>query len=316
MGVRLIGTGFYVPEQIVTNHDLEKLVETSDEWITQRVGVRERRISAGESASEMAIHAAKKAIEKAGIQPEEIDLIVAATISSDDICPTVAGSVGAALGITCPAFDVNSACSGFVFALDVAEKYLSCGAAKKVLVLGAERLSKLLDWSDRGTCVIFGDGAGAAVAVPGEMYESLLYTAGGSDVIHIPSYNAKNPFYAAEEQTPYIFMDGQETFKFAVNRIGQDVRAVAEKAGVSISDIRMIVPHQANVRIIDYAAKRLKLPTEKFFVNLEHYGNTSSASIPMALAELDQKQLLKPGDLVCLTAFGGGLSSAVCLFKW
>lgn len=316
MGLRLIGTGFYVPEQIVTNQDLEKLVETSDEWITQRVGVRERRISSGESAAEMAIHAAKEAIAAANISPEEIDLIVAATISSDDICPTVAGSVGAALGITCPAFDVNSACSGFVFALDIAEKYLACGAAKKILVIGAERLSKLLDWTDRGTCVIFGDGAGAAVAVPGEMYESLLYTSGGSDVIHIPNCNSKNPFYTAEDQMPYIFMDGQETFKFAVNKIGQDVRAVAEKAGAELSDIRMIIPHQANARIIDYAAKRLKLPADKFYVNLAHYGNTSSASIPMALAELDRKDILKPGDLVVLTAFGGGLSSAACIFKW
>lgn len=316
MGIKILGTGFYVPENEVTNDDLSKIVETSDEWISQRVGVRTRRISDGESAADFAVKAAEAALKDSGTAPDELDMIIAATISSDTVCPTVAGSVERAIGAHCPAFDVNSACSGFVFALDIAEKYISSGAAKKILVLGAERLSKLIDWTDRSTCVIFGDGAGAAVVSSGEMYESVLYTEGGDEVIKIPSYSLKNNFCDTENLTPYIYMNGQETFKFAVNKVVSDIKEVVEKAGINPSEIDFVVPHQANTRIIEFAAKRLKLPIERIFVNIQKYGNTSSASVPIALAELEASGKLKRGDTVALTAFGGGLSSAAAIFKW
>lgn len=316
MGISILGTGFYVPKKEVTNEDLSKIVETSDEWITQRVGIKTRRVSTGESAADFAVKAAEKALADSGISADELDMIIAATISSDTVCPTVAGSVERAIGAHCPSFDVNSACSGFVFALDIAEKYLASGTAKKVLVLGAERISKIVDWTDRSTCVIFGDGAGAAVAALGEMYKSVLYTEGGNEVISIPNYSISNEFCGTNDTKPYIFMDGQETFKFAVNKVVSDIKEVAEKAGMDVCDIDFIVPHQANTRIIEFAAKRLKFPMERIFVNIGKYGNTSSASVPIALSELNASGRIKRGDIVALTAFGGGLSSGAAVFKW
>lgn len=317
MGLKIVGTGFYVPENVVTNQDLEKIVETTDQWIQQRVGVVERRISTGETAADFACAAARRALDDAGISPQEIDFIIAATISSDTVCPTVAGTVEKAIGAACPAIDINSACSGFVFALDIAEKYLAAGAAKRVLVLGAERISKLIDWMDRGTCVIFGDGAGAAVVEVGEMYQSVLHTAGDDTVIKIPNYNLQNPFSSeGESLSPYIFMNGQETFKFAVNKVVEDISFVLQKSGLSPEEADWIIPHQANIRIIEYAAKRLNIPIEKFYVNIQNYGNTSSASVPIALSELASSGKLKRGDKIVLCAFGGGLSDAACVFTW
>ena len=195
--------------------------------------------------------------------------------------------------------------------------FIARGGIRNILVIGAERLSRILDWTDRSTCVIFGDGAGACVVAPGDGYlSSRLYTKGGNDVIEIPSYCGSSPFFKGEEKKPYIFMAGQETFKFAVNRISEDVKYVAEKAGISLEEIDYVVPHQANIRIIDFASKRLGIPKEKFFVNIDKYGNTSSESIPIALAELNASGKLKKGDIVAMTAFGGGLSSAACIIKW
>ena len=282
MSIKILGTGAYVPEKIVTNDDLSKMVDTSNEWIMQRVGVKERHISVNETAGDFAIQAAKEALVSANISGEEIDLIVAATISSETLCPTVAGMVQKAIGANCPAFDVNSACSGFLFALDTAVSYIMRGNVKKALVIVSERLSKLVDWKDRGTCVIFGDGAGAFVIEAGDGYlSSMLYTNGGNEVIEIPSFSGSSPFYEGEIKHPYIFMDGQET-----------------------------------IRIIEYAAKRLKMPIEKFVVNIEKYGNTSSASVAIAFDELVKSGKLKKGDNIVMSAFGGGLSSAACVIKW
>lgn len=317
MSIKVLGTGAYVPEKIVTNEDLTKLVETSDEWIVQRVGIKERRVSETETAADFAVKAAKEALENSGLKAEDIDLIVAATISSETICPTVAGIVQREIGASCPAFDVNSACSGFMFALDTAVSYIIRGGVKNALVIGAERLSKLVDWTDRSTCVIFGDGAGAFVVTKGEGYlASRLYTSGGDEVIEIPSTAGKSPFFKGEEKKPFIFMDGQETFKFAVNKIAEDIKFAAEKAGIAIDDIDHVVLHQANTRIIDFAMKRLGIPKEKCFVNIDKYGNTSSASVPIAMAELNASGKLKRGDIVAMCAFGGGLSSGVCIIKW
>lgn len=317
MSIKVLGTGYYVPEKTLTNDDLANMVDTSDEWITQRVGVSVRHVSEDETTADLAVKASLAALENAGVTPEDIDLIIAATITPETLCPTVAGWVQKRIGASCPAFDVSSACSGFLFALDTAVSYIVRGSAKNVLVIGAERLSKIVDWTDRNTCVIFGDGAGAAVVTAGDNYlSSLLYTAGGDEVLKIPAHSGKSPFYKNEPDRPYIFMDGQETFKFAVSKIVKDIKQVTAEAGITLEQIDHVVTHQANIRIIDYASKRLGIPKEKFFVNIDKYGNTSAASVPMALAELNASGRLKRGDIVALSAFGGGLSSAACIIKW
>lgn len=317
MSFQIMGTGSYVPEKILTNDDLSKMVDTSDEWITQRVGVKERRISVDESAAEMGAKAAQRALEAAGITADQLGLIVGASVSSDVVCPSVAAKVQELIGAGCPAFDVNSACSGFLFALDTAAAFIERGGIQYALVLGAERLSRIVDWTDRSTCVIFGDGSGAFVIAKGENYlASRLYTQGGDDVLLIPLGKGRSPFYEKEEKPIAINMVGQETFKFAVKQIVGGLQMIAEQAGIAVTDIDWIVPHQANYRIIDLAARRLHLPIEKFVLNLERYGNTSSASVPISFDELARSGRLKKGDLIALCAFGGGLSSAACLIRW
>ena len=312
-----MGTGSYVPEKILTNEDLSRMVDTSDEWITQRVGVKERRISVNETASEMGAKAAQRALEAAGITADQLDLIVGASVSSDVVCPSAAAKVQELIGAHCPAFDVNSACSGFLFALDTAAAFIERGGIQYALVFGAERLSRIVDWEDRSTCVIFGDGAGAFVIAKGENYlASRLHTEGGDDVLLIPLGKGRSPFYEREEKPIAINMVGQETFKFAVKQIVGGLKTVAEQAGIGVTDFDWIVPHQANYRIIDLAARRLHLPIEKFVLNLERYGNTSSASVPISFDELARSGRLKKGDLIALCAFGGGLSSAACLIRW
>ncbi len=306
-----------MPENIVTNDDLAKIVDTSDEWITQRVGVKERHLSVNETAADFAVKASKEALKSADLKAEDIDLIIAASITSETICPTVAGTVQKEIGASCPAFDISSACSGFLFALDTAVSYIARGEIENVLVIGSERMSKIIDFSDRGTCVIFGDGAGAFVVTKGENYlASKLFTSGGNEVIEIPSNIGTSPFYKGEQKHPYVFMDGQETFKFAVNKIVEDIKYVAGKAKLTLEQIDYIVPHQANIRIIEFASKRLKIPMEKFVVNIEKYGNTSAASVAMAFDELNKSGKLKRGDKIVMSAFGGGLSSAACLIEW
>ena len=317
MSIRIIGTGAYVPEKIVTNDDLSKLVETSDEWITQRVGVKQRRVSVGETTADLAVKAAQQALKAAGISAEELDLIITATVTGDCICPSTAALVQAAIGAKCPAFDISSACSGFLFALDTAAAFIARGGIRHALVIGAERLSRALDWSDRSTCVIFGDGAGAAVVAPGDSYlVSHLFTQGNAEVLSIPAGKGNSPFYEREEPAYRVNMNGQETFKFAVRRIVDDIRLITEQAGITPEQLRYIVPHQANSRIIDLAARRLGVPMEKFMLNIDRYGNTSSASVAISLDELVRSGKLQTGDLIALCAFGGGLSSAACIIRW
>lgn len=317
MSIQILGTGAYVPEHIVTNDDLSKMVETSDEWITQRVGVKERRISVDESASDMAVKAAQKALETAGVSPESLDLIIAATVSSDTICPSVAATVQQRIGASCPAFDVNSACSGFLYALDTADAFISRGGYKKVLVIGAERISRIIDWTDRSTCVIFGDGAGAMVIEPGTQYlASKLFTQGGDHALSIPAGKGNSPFYKKETEFCRVIMNGQETFKFAVRRLADDIKELCAKIGITTGQLNWVVPHQANTRIIDLCARRLGLPMERFYMNIHKYGNTSSASVPISFDELVRSGKLKKGDLIAMCAFGGGLSSGACILKW
>lgn len=320
MGFQVLGTGSALPEKILTNDDLSNIVETNDEWIMTRVGVHERRIAITETTADLAYDAAVKALEMSGLTAADIDLIVCGTISPDRVCPTVAGEVQARLGADCPAFDINSACSGFLFALDTAAGFFAKGGIRNAIVIGAERMSKIIDWTDRSTCVIFGDGAGAVVLGACEENHYLcseLVTKGGDSVIKIPAHAGTSIFTDnTDAEKPVVFMEGQETFKFAVNALVEHVRSMCGKLGVEVTDVDHVVPHQANIRIISMAARKLGLPLDKFTVDIEHVGNTAAASVPIALDEANRSGKLQKGSLVALTAFGGGLSSAGCMMRW
>lgn len=317
MNFSILGTGMYVPEKIVTNDDLAKIVETSDEWITQRVGVKQRHICTNETAEDLGYKAALNALENSGCKASEIDLILVATVSGETVSPSVACMIQNKLGVSCMAYDINAACSAFIFLLETAAGFFARNTVKKVLIIGAERMSRIVDWEDRSTCVIFGDGAGAAVLGEGDGYIASTFTVkGGDDVIKIPQFIGKSPYFEKEAENPYINMKGQETFKYAVTAICDDINELTEKTGIKTEDINYIVPHQANLRIIDYASRRNGIPAEKFYVNIDRYGNTSSASIPIALDEMNRGGLIKKGDILLLTAFGGGLANASCLIKW
>ncbi len=317
MSFKVLGTGRCVPERVVTNEELSNMVETSDEWIMQRVGIKERHVCTSETATELAHRAALGALEMSGTKPEELDMILCATISADDASPSLACAVQNALGATCPAMDVSAACSGFVYALDVAAGYFERKKVKKVLVLGAERLSRMIDWTDRNTCVIFADGAGAMVLGEGDAYlASKLHAKGGDTVIKIPNHEGLSPFSTVETKKPVIYMNGQETFKFAVNALSGDLCYVIEEAGITAEDVAWVIPHQANTRIIDAASRKVSIPAEKFGMNIEKYGNTSSASIPILVDEWNREGKFKDGDYLAFCAFGGGLTSAACLIRW
>ena len=305
-----------VPERIVKNDELANYVETNDEWIKQRVGIAERRVATTETCADMAEKAAKAALENAEVKPEELDLIIASTVSGDYASPSLSCLVQKRIGATCMAFDISAACSAFMFLLETAAGYFARGH-KKVLLVSSEKLSKLVDWSDRSTCVIFGDGAGAAVLGEGDSYfDSVFNVTGDDEVIRIPTYAGNSPFSALEPEKPVIHMAGQETFKYAVNAIVHDIKTLLERNSISPDEVKYVVPHQANKRIIDAASRRLGIPYEKFVVDIDKYGNTSSASLPIALDELWRSGELKRGDLVVFTAFGGGLADAACLIRW
>jgi 3-oxoacyl-[acyl-carrier-protein] synthase-3 len=244
-------------------------------------------------------------------------MIIVASITAEYKSPNVACMIQKKLGATCPAMDINCACSAFVFALETAAGYFARGKVQRMLVVGAERLSATVDWQHRSTCVIFGDGAGAVLLEKGGNYlSSRLHSYGDNDIIRIPNYAGDSPFYKGPIEKPVINMHGQETFQFAVKSICRDIQDVAADAGIQVSDISWVVPHQANSRIIDYAKKKLPIPGDRFYLNIERYGNTSSASIPIALDELNRKGCFKRGELLALCAFGGGLSSAACIIRW
>ncbi|MDR1589170.1 MAG: ketoacyl-ACP synthase III [Oscillospiraceae bacterium] len=317
MSFRILGTGRRVPERVVTNGELREFVDTSDDWITRRVGVRERRVCTTETTAQLAYGAAAAALEMSGTAPGELDMILCATISGDDVCPPVACSVQGLLGASCPAMDISAACSGFMYALETAACFFAGRDAQKILVIGAERMSGLLDWSDRRTCVIFGDGAGAVVLGAGDGYLASRLTArGGDGLIKIPGRRGSSPFYEVETEMPYVRMNGQETYRFAVNSFCADVAGVIDLAGLTQNEITWVVPHQANIRIIEGAAKRLSIPPERFCSNIDRYGNTSAASIPILLDEMNRDGRLKRDDIVALCSFGGGLTSAACVIRW
>ncbi|MCM0650317.1 ketoacyl-ACP synthase III [Clostridium swellfunianum] len=320
--VKIASIGSYVPPKIMTNDDLSKLVDTNDEWITTRTGIKERRISEGENTSDLGAKAAIKALEKASLTPEEIDLIVVATSSPDALSPSTAVYIQSKIGaFNAACFDISAACSGFIYALNVAAQFIKTGQSKKALVVGAEVLSKVTDWTDRNTCVLFGDGAGAAVLMPSEEkgIASIFNGADGrkTEFLTLGCVPVKNPLVKPEKLEDFkISMDGREVFRFASGIILEAIDKVLKDTGYSLDDVKYIVPHQANYRIIEFAAKKLGAANDKFYVNLQNYGNTSAASIPIALDEMVEKGLLQKGDKIILVAFGAGFTWSVALVEW
>lgn len=320
--VEIIGTGSYVPQRVVTNDELSAIVETSDEWISTRTGISERRISLGENTSDLAAKAALDALKNAKLVAKDIELIIVATTSPDSFVPSTACIVQELIGASnAVCFDISAACTGFIFALNTAAQYIKTGEYKTALVVGSEVLSKIMNWKDRNTCVLFGDGAGAAVLKAGEEGIIKTYIASdgvkGREFLHCFASQVKNPFMNNSVDTvDKINMNGKEVFKFAVRVMANSIEKVLDDSQNSIEDIDYIVPHQANIRIIDFVAKKLKIDKDKFFINLNKYGNTSGASIPLALDEMNKKGLLKKGSKVIFVGFGGGLTWGSVLVKW
>jgi 3-oxoacyl-[acyl-carrier-protein] synthase-3 len=323
----ILGTGAYAPKRILTNAELAKMVDTSDEWIVTRSGIRERRIAGeDESTSEMGVAAGRRALEDAGVLAEEIDLVIVATITPDTPMPAAACLIQPKLGIPTHAacFDLNAACSGFIYALDTACAMLGSGRYQKALVIGVEKLSSIVDWKDRTTCVLFGDGAGAAVVgVSPTPNIGLLGTRLGAygesaDLLNIPGGGSNAPATAGSIMAGdhFIKMKGKEVFKIAVRGMEEAARDILEQHGLAADQISLVIPHQANLRIIEAIAQYLELPMSRFFVNVDRYGNTSAASIPIALDEARRAGRIKPGDLILLVAFGAGLTYGSALIRW
>lgn len=329
MSIKVTGIGMYVPELIVTNDDLADMVETSDEWISKRTGIRSRRIANGELAYQMGAKAAKMALEDANITIDDVDMILATTMSPDCFTPSVANLIGYELGSSCAAaLDINGACTGFVYAFDIARNFLETKAYRNILIVSTELLSRNVDYEDRSTCVLFGDGAGATVVTYQEgVYASYLSgDSTGAYRLYAKIPHHKSPWdkakvsYDLEEvdlfHKGYIFMEGNEIFKFATTMLPKAVDIALSKANLSIDDISMLVPHQANERILSAANKKLKLPDEKIYVGIENYGNISSACIPVGLFHLKQQGKLKKGDKMCFAGFGAGLTYGAIVFEW
>ncbi len=323
--VGIAGIGSCLPENIVTNADLEKIVETNDEWIVSRTGIRERRkVDADTAVSDLCLVAAQRALENAGIHAEELDLILVATVTPDFAFPSTACILQGKLGaVKAAAVDIEAGCSGFVYGISVGSQFIATGMYNKVMVIGGETLSKITDMTDRSTCVLFGDGAGAAVLTPVEQGNGLLsFVLGsqgeGGELLCQPAGGSKNP--ASEETVKnrqhYIKMAGNDVFKFAVRTMGDAAVKCLEKAGLTTKDVDVLVPHQANMRIIDAAMRRLDLDRDRVVINLDRYGNMSSASIPVALDEALKDGRIKNGDIVVMVAFGAGLTWGACCMKW
>jgi 3-oxoacyl-[acyl-carrier-protein] synthase III len=325
MKTRIIGTGSYLPKRIMTNRDLERLVETTENWILERTGIRERRIAdENEAASDLAVHAARKAMEMARIHEKDLDLIIVATATPDMFFPSTACIVQDQLrAYQAAAFDLSAACSGFLFALSVADQFIRNGVYKNVLIIGSEVMSRIIDWTDRNTCVLFGDGAGAAVLQrtkgdhgilsshlhsDGRLWSLIQVPGGGSRIPPSPSMLA--------ERKPFIKMKGNETFKVAVRTLEEAVHETLKTAHVQPSELSLLIPHQANIRIIQAVAQRLGLPMDKVVLNVDRCGNTSAASIPIALDEVVRQGRVHDGDLLLFEAFGAGLTWASALVRW
>ncbi len=324
-GARIAGIGHYLPERILDNAYFEKIVDTSDEWILTRSGIRERRITAeGEVSSDMAFEASKIALAEAGVDPKDLDLIIVATVTPDMPLPSTGCLLQHKLGaVNAAAFDVSAACSGFIYGLSVGSSMIEAGKAKKALVIGVETLTSITDYTDRTTCVLFGDGCGAVVLEEGEPGDGVLSTfmqsdGGEKELLYITGGGSLTPLTAEgiEAGDQYIKMKGDGLFKYAVKAMVDAAKRTLKEAGIGIEDINYLIPHQANIRIIEGVRKRLKLEKEQVVVNIDRVGNTSSASIPIALSELKESGTLKKGDLVIMVAFGGGLTWGAALIRY
>lgn len=320
--VQIIGTGSYAPLNIMTNHQLSEIVDTSDEWIFSMTGIKQRHISQGENTSDLATKAALSALKDANVNAEDIDLIIVASTSPDQFVPATAclvqGNIGA---VNAMAFDISAACTGFIFALNIAMQFLRTGQRKRALIIGAEVLSKIVDWTDRNTCILFGDGAGAAVLEAGSVRGIISINSASQGekarFLTCPTVDVVNTFTKGNENfKSKIKMDGKEIFKFAVRIIASSISKILKENNYTLDDIKYVVCHQANFRIIDFVVRRLKADKNKFFVNLDRYGNTSSASIAIAMDEMNKKKLLEAGDKIILVGFGGGLTYGASLIEW
>lgn len=320
MAVKILGTGSYLPEKLVTNDDLAKVMETSDEWISSRTGIRSRHISVQDTTTSMAVKAAKIALENAGVMPEELDHIFVATLSGDHATPSTSCELQKEIGaVHAVCMDLNAACSGFVYGLNTAIAYAKAGMGKKMLVMGVETLSKILDWNDRSTSVLFGDGAGCVIVEADDsrkIYIDAGSDGGKGDVLTCDERHLNNFLVQDQEPMKQVMMDGQEVFKFAVRTVPKSIDQVLKSAGVKKDEIKYYVLHQANRRIIESAAKRLKEPMEKFPINVDRCANTSSATIPILLDEMNKKGMLSSGDNIVLSGFGGGLTWGSIFLQW
>lgn len=318
----IIGHGHYLPAKVLTNDDLSKMVETNDEWISTRTGIKQRHIVTDELTSDMAVAAARKAIDSAGISVEDVELVICATVTPDNTTPAVSAKIGGKLGVKSgtPTFDISAACSGFVYALTMADNMIRLGQVKCAVVIGAESLSKIVDWTDRNTCVLFGDGAGAVVlrACEGKGDKTdtgILSTRIYSDGSHYDSLKSTGGV-SSTQTAGFICMDGKEVFKYAINSLSQAAEDVMADAGVKAEDIDLLIPHQANIRIINGVGQKLGLPEEKVVVTVNNHGNTSAASIPLAISESFESGKIKKGDLVVLTAMGAGFTWGGALIRF
>ncbi|GMR04992.1 MAG: ketoacyl-ACP synthase III [Thermodesulfobacteriota bacterium] len=327
--VRITGTGSYAPKKVLSNQDLEKMVETSDEWISMRTGIRERHIAVNETTIDMAVKAGKAALKSSSVKAKDIDIVVVGTVTPEMVFPSTACHVQSGLGIKSggAAFDVSAACSGFLYALDVAEKYLKGGAAAKALVVGVDQFSRIVDWKDRSTCVLFGDGAGAVVleSIEGSgrgrkargILSSRIHSDGRKwEMLYVPGSINPSPFEHKRTELPYLRMNGNETFKVAVRTMESSIKEVLAESGLTADDITLLIPHQANRRIIKATMARMGLDNDKVYLNMDRYGNTSAASIPIALDEAARVGRIKEGDIIVFVAFGGGLTWASAIVRW
>ena len=321
---QITGWGMYVPEKVLTNHDLEQMVDTNDEWITSRTGIKERHIvGPGEACSDLSIKAVDQALKVAGLAPTDVDLVILGTSTPDYLVPGAVFIIQDHLGVRCPAFEIRAGCCGFMYALVAATQFLASGACRNAVVVGTEVISTYLNWKDRNTCILFGDGSGAVVLEATDTPSGILSYEMGSDgsglgSLMVPAFGSRfglDP-KAFETGDIYLHMEGKKVFRFAVETLVESTRRVVYKAGLTLDDVDLFIPHQANARIIEYAAKMLRVPMEKVYMNIERYGNTSAASIPLALVEAAQEGRLKEGDKVMMIGFGAGLTWATTLVQW
>lgn len=318
VGFRILGTGSALPARSVTNDDLSEFLDTSDEWIFPRTGIKSRRVCTDETLDDLSVEASRRALEAAGVTAGELDLILCSTTSGDHLIPAQACAIAERLGASCPAFDLSAACAGFVFALDVADGYFARGRAERVLVVAAEKMSRLVDWGDRATCVLFGDGAAAAVLGAGgaSPLAMSLRTEPSVEILSVPGIGGSSPYDRAPRPESVLSMEGRRVFKFGVNAICSSVTELAREAGVSVGDIDHFVFHQANERILASAVSRLGIEDERVVRSLAETGNISSACIPLALDRLVRAGKINPGQLVALVGFGAGLDTGACLLRW